>query len=61
MSQPRPRRVFGRVRTIYDGKPWTLELTKAGLSARQKHSRKPVRLTLSALIDLATGQRILPL
>ena len=55
------RRVRGRVRATVRGQLHTFELRQAGLCLRKWKSRKVHVVTFQDLLDLAIGQRLLPI
>jgi hypothetical protein len=52
----RPRKVFGHVHAVVQGKQWHLRMTRDGLLVRQKYGRQVKVVHLDELVNLAIGQ-----
>ena len=52
----KPRRVFGRVTFTHKEKVYRVELSKTGLTVRQKHCRKVEAMSFPGLMDAIAGQ-----
>jgi hypothetical protein len=57
----RVRKVHGRLVVMMGGLPVRVEMRRDGIWFREKHSRRPTRLTFHEAFDGSLGQRLLPL
>jgi hypothetical protein len=55
------RKVHGRLTMTIGGKQVRVEMRRDGIWFREKHSRKPTRLTFHEAHATSLGQKLLPL